>query len=569
LDRLNLKIIIVSFSMIFSFTFTWGQNNISLNDGKKLDINTSEKVFLTLNSKTFLTGEKLLYTLHCLNSKDFSQSKISKIAYVEILDSEKKVIIKQKLFLKNSTASGEFFIPTSLKTANYVIIAYTNWMLNQDVSLLFNETISIINPYEKIENNEILKNDSVIKKVDFISNSELSLNLNKIQFSNRELVTLKLKSISNNLEKGNYTLSVRKLDSLNFNSRKKISLDNNLEKVNEIKILPELRGENISGSITSKSKSDINNIIVALSIPGENFIVKTVKTNNEGKFLFYLDKKNYNSNISIQVFDEYKEDFVIKINKPETPDYSKIPSPEKLYISSDLKRIIEQKSIANQIDNAYFNQKKDTVFKIQNQKEFYDPIAKDFILDDYTRFPTTEETITEVIKEMYYRKSKNKYTIGLRDYNINNETSQPALVMIDGLIIQDLNELFEYKMSNIYKISLFAGGYYYGSSLFNGLINFVTKEKNFESKLSGDFIIKPQIERPFPEIFYHKIDYSKNNKLDRIPDYRYQLLWEPNFDLEKEISFYTSDVSGKFEITIEGFSESGKQISFFDFFEVK
>ncbi len=554
--------------MIFSISLTWAQKFTQLNEGNVIDSNITEKVFLTLNSNIFLTGEKLLYSLHCINSQNFP-SKISKIAYVEILDSNKKVILRQKLFMNGNNAYGEFFIPTSLKTDNYIVIAYTNWMLNLDSSLLFNEVISIINPYEKIEKNEIFKQDSIIMNNEIQNNSDLVINLNKNVFSNRELVSLKVKLISDDYSNGNYTLSVRKLDSLNFNQKNEKTIVNNFEKTNEIKILPELRGENISGSIESKSKSEVKNIIIALSIPGDNFVVKTVKTNSKGEFLFILDKKNYNSNISIQVFDEYKEDFIIKIKKPETPDYNKIPFPKKIYITSDLKNIIEEKSIANQIENAYFNQKRDTIFRIKNQKEFYKPIAKDFILDDFTRFSSTEETITEVIKEMYYRKSKNKYTIGLRDYNVNNQTSQPALVMIDGLIIQDLNELFEYKMNNVYKISLVAGGYYYGSSVFNGLINFVTKEKNFVSKLKGDFIIKPQIERPFPEIVYNKIDYSKNNKLDRIPDYRYQLLWEPNFDFGKEISFYTSDVSGKFEIKIEGFSESGKFISFSDYFEVK
>ena len=54
----------------------------------------------------------------------------------------------------------------------------------------------------------------------------------------------------------------------------------------------------------------------------------------------------------------------------------------------------------------------------------------------------------------------------------------------------------------------------------------------------------------------HKI----NNQ--RVPDYRTQLYWNPNLNLtKKQFSFYTSDVKGKFEIDIQGFTKNGKFIS--------
>ena len=37
----------------------------------------------------------------------------------------------------------------------------------------------------------------------------------------------------------------------------------------------------------------------------------------------------------------------------------------------------------------------------------------------------------------------------------------------------------------------------------------------------------------------------------------------------KTISFYTSDITGQFEINIEGFSEDGKPIAIKEYFEVK
>ncbi|MDJ0646443.1 MAG: hypothetical protein QNJ57_10720, partial [Flavobacteriaceae bacterium] len=51
---------------------------------------------------------------------------------------------------------------------------------------------------------------------------------------------------------------------------------------------------------------------------------------------------------------------------------------------------------------------------------------------------------------------------------------------------------------------------------------------------------------------------------NKIPDDRYQLLWAPGSKArEKEltIQFYTSDISGEFEVSIQGFSNKGKPVA--------
>ena len=73
------------------------------------------------------------------------------------------------------------------------------------------------------------------------------------------------------------------------------------------------------------------------------------------------------------------------------------------------------------------------------------------------------------------------------------------------------------------------------------------------------------------EIQFFQPDYTQE-KNTRIPDYRHQLLWLPNTDLStinSNIQFYTSDVSGKFEVILEGFSATGKSVYIKEFIDVK
>lgn len=72
-----------------------------------------------------------------------------------------------------------------------------------------------------------------------------------------------------------------------------------------------------------------------------------------------------------------------------------------------------------------------------------------------------------------------------------------------------------------------------------------------------------------PKKAYYKQEYI-SDKNTRIPDYRTQLLWNPAINTtSSEITFYTSDVIGLFEIIIEGFTNEGKPLSIKELIEVK
>ncbi len=130
--------------------------------GQKQEFNTllnsnPETLFLHTNTTVFVTGETLQYKLYSLKPAVFVTSPVSQIAYVELIDEDLKRIFIQKLNLENGIGQGDFFVPTTLKTGNYKLIAYTYWMLNKPVTELYQLDLSIINPFQK--NEKIVAND--------------------------------------------------------------------------------------------------------------------------------------------------------------------------------------------------------------------------------------------------------------------------------------------------------------------------------------------------------------------------------------------------------------------------
>lgn len=573
--------------MLVTVNMVIGQNSSLPKNETKI---YNENIFVHANNTTLVAGETLHCKFYCLNAPTNNFSSNSKIARVEIVNNEKQIISSDKVYLENGTGEGDFFIPTTIETGNYKLIAYTNWMLNNKISKASITDLIIINPYttsnkkqtqsstqENKENKEKSTESQSTTINSSTKNQLFALEINKKTASKREQITLKIKSLNNLDNKGSFSLSIKKTNNLPFkkqiNSYEFAKSNTEDNSNNPATFLPEVRGEIISGTI--KNNKDPNQIAdknVALSLPGKAFAFKVAKTNQNGKFNFILDKSPNYSNAIIQVIENDRNDYTVEIDKNYGYNLAEIKQDEDFYLTSDYKTSLEERSIANQIENAYYHLKKDSVQTDAKTFPFFHPLQKEYILDDYTRFPTLKETTIEIVKEMYYREESKNFTLHVRDINRDiNFFSEPSLVLVDGLLVQNTNELIDLKMDNIYKISLVPGIYFYGPTAFDGIISFTTKNNDYNAKEKGSYILKTEIQRPLNKIIPFKQDYSET-KFDRVPDYRYQLLWEPELSLEekeKTISFFTSDVSGQYEINLEGFTKDGIPVSLKESFEVK
>jgi len=558
--------------VIVSFGFTQ-KNNAQVNNYE------AESIFVHTNATTFVTGENLLYKIYCINNNSKQISKISKIAYIEIIDNDDNVISRNKIALNNGTASNEIFINTNFNTGNYKLIAYTNWMLNNTNSKYFETNISIINPFlptnnKQIGTKEITISETIKTSENNKKNDDVSIILSKKIFSKREKLELDITSNSDKFIDGNFSISIRKIDALTFNNASN-SIDftnNNTDKFinpENISFIPELRGELLSGKIsTNDPEKSVKDKHIALSITGSPFDLKIVKTNNNGEFNFILDGDLTKKEGLLQILENDINDFQISLNKPSKIETNTSSLKNNLTFTEKSIKDIEDRLVACQIVNAY-SSKDSLSTKPLNFVPFYNYNAKEYILDDYKRFPTFKETIIEIVPAVYFKENKYNYTLHIRDFITAGESFGNALVLIDGLLLQDVNELFNYNTNNIYKISVVNKAYSYGSKLFSGVISITTSNREYTPKSKN--ILPIQMERCSETKTYQPLVYGSGKDLTRFPDFRYQLAWDDNVTIKKTTNpfqFYTSDIEGKFEISLEGFSAKGEPLSIKEYFEV-
>ncbi|PVW13873.1 hypothetical protein [Marixanthomonas spongiae] len=544
----------------------------------------NEQVFTHLNTSLFFVGEYLYYKIYVLNSKTENLSNLSKVAYLELINESKTSVFKHKIPLVSGTGQGDFFIPTTIPSGNYKIVSYTMNMLSKSADNYFQQDITIINPYRGNQSalkknnsgakyktqNQNVKIESNITDINQISNVGLNIATDKSKYSKRSPVTIKFKNNNSQILHGDYSLSIRKLDTVSHTPLKRCTAlsDNDLQNINSQNrlIIPELRGELLTGKITAISENqNLEKQKVALSIPGDNFIFKISNVDTEGNFYFNIDRPYSNNTIALQVLNDFDNTFEIDVNKQVPISFEKLDFAH-FYIIPQMKKLIVDRSVYNQIENAYYSVKPDTVKTIPPHTSIYTKKSKIYNLDEYTRFPTMKETMVEIVNDAWIDWKNGKGAFAIREKDNSLRSNASVLLLVDGFFVQDHQKLIDYSANKVESIAIMQDKYYYGSQTFQGVMVVKTIEGDFYETPLSDYVKQVEVLPIQQKKKYFKQVYPNTNAsetLKRVPDYRRQLLWLPDFKMtesSKEITCYTSDILGVYEIVIEGFSKKGMPI---------
>lgn len=560
------------------------------------DIIPGESVYIHFNSTILLTGEYLFYKVYCFNKETNYLSDLSKVAYVELVGKEGNVLFQHKVKLENGKGHGDFFIPTSARTGNYKLVAYTHWMKNQPMNSFFQNDMYIINPYQTNNSETSIYSDSLTVEDKLVQQTQrdqlkifdapLEVIIKEQDFNKRSLVSLVIKKTGGNASQiGDISVSVRKkgfdLEPLKTNLKQYFeqfgskSFDRN-ESVGSLVYLPELRGELLSGKVSSKNKDlTVGKLKIAVSIPGESYFFDIAQTDEQGDFYVNINEYYSGHEIFLQVLGEKRSEFTIQMNDHFSLDYSQLEFND-FSIYPEMKEEIIHRSVHNQIESAYFQFKKDSILQPVIINFFDTATTQTYILDEFTRFPTVRETIVEIIKNVGLKRIDNENEIIIvKGYNSQADLKTLPLIIVDGNILQNHNELLDYNAHNISKISVQRNQFAIGPQIFKGAIEFKTKSKNYEgirndTTVFVTYLLEPQRHKNYYKQLYENTD--QLNRYSRLPDDRVQLLWIPKLKIDKNetpIDFYTSDIVGDFEIYIEGISQDGLPISISKFISVK
>ena len=144
-------IVILCLSLIAFNTAKAQVNTIESSFNQYQQKNLHEKLFVHTDKSFYLTGEILWVKVYDVDGATNKPLKISKTAYVDVLDKANNPVMQAKIALNNASGNGSVYIPVNLENGNYKLRAYTSWMKNYSPGYYFEKLISIVNPLKSPE----------------------------------------------------------------------------------------------------------------------------------------------------------------------------------------------------------------------------------------------------------------------------------------------------------------------------------------------------------------------------------------------------------------------------------
>lgn len=289
-----------------------------------------------------------------------------------------------------------------------------------------------------------------------------------------------------------------------------------------------------------------------LSVPGAHVQIFPAKTDADGVATFLVKNIYGPSQLAIKLVS----------NKPSLveiiPPFAQHEKPEKAGLPEVDPKELSSHAINTQAENSYFAKER-AVFNpslLADSIPFYGEPDARYFLDDYTRFVLMEEVLREYVKPVWVRKSRDNYELRVFDYANNLLFKESPLILLDGIPLNNANEVIRYDPLKMKKIEVLHEAFMYGGVTYDGVVSFNTYKSVLEDfKLDAATTLLN-----YDGVQYQRVFYTPKYPADesRKPDTRTLLYWNPNASPGEALKFSTSDIAGKYLIDVQGIDSNGR-----------
>ncbi len=383
------------------------------------------------------------------------------------------------------------------------------------------------------------------------------------------LLTSELKGIIENpgyyFEKGN-TDTGKALDNLMLtHGWRRYKTEHLLDGGPAPEYLPEMRGHIITGKITSADNLPLNHWPVFAAYPSIKIAPWVGMSDEKGRFI--LEARNFTGARELVFQTNYRMDSTcrISVDSPFAPAGNAAARLTPLALTSEMQNDILKRSINMQVVNSYYPQKK--AVPATDSIPFYGKPDYRYYLDDYTRFPTMEEILSEYVPAVNIRLRKGKYYTRVIETGVHTQlfTEDPLLLM-DGIPVFDTDRIIHFDPLKVQRADVVNRMYYLGALTFPGIVSYST----YTHDLAG-FEVDPRAlilayDGALGNRDFYAPRYDRNLKNShRMPDLRNLMHWSPSVRIapgkETVLDFYTSDQPGNYKIVVQGLSAKGEPVS--------
>ena len=526
----------------------------------------SERTYITTDRQVYVAGDRVWCSAFCVDAATGVFADFSSVAYIE-LHSVSEMVCTAKAALVGGRGATVMQLPANLPTGNYKLFAYTALNRNEegfDYSA-FAKTISV---YNTLSSDRVEGGVEVVAEAPAGAASPAETGAFNIAAPDSAKpagsATLQLSSDKD----ATVSLSVWHDDGIG--APRQISIADFKSGIRPGtgfagNVIPEYEGEIITGRVVGLSPAQIDSLAgfyAFISTPGSFENVYSSEITKDGAVSFY----------TCNIYGS--RDLVCEIENvgAETSGHFELDSPfvnapagdiERLKLYSGYSDRIQTRGAASQIEKMF---NADTLFAALPIRENLLPKApvKSYILDDYTRFPTMDEVIVEIVTELRTRRRSghNELQMMLSDVHNGARIAEGStLVLLDGVPVFNHQKILSYDPALIKTIDIYPYNVCVGVRMFEGMVNFTTYKGNLPAMNFDANVRIVDFQGPSYPVAYTCSGLSHDG---RYPDYRQTAYWHPMLDIAAgetlNVNVVLPAYEGRFVVTVEGLASDGTPI---------
>lgn len=340
---------------------------------------------------------------------------------------------------------------------------------------------------------------------------------------------------------------------------------------------PEYNGAIISGKVADiHTGAPAKGIEVYLSVPGTRTQFSTAYTDDLGRIRLELKDFYGGQEIIVQTNPTQDSTYRIEITSPFADTYTNDRPLTPFQLPKADSGVLGDKDLALQVLNRYGGEKlkKFHLPAIADTTPFYYRPDFSYMLDDYTRFTTMEEVMREYVTLMLVQRREGHYHLPLFELPYNQFFDQDPLILLDGVPVFNDDSLMVLDPLKIKRLQTVQRKYFMGSTFFTGIMNWTTYKGDL-----GGYILDPHSTvvdyegLAMQREFYDPSYVTDEAAASHLPDFRNVLFWTPSVIFHPggkgSLSFYSSDLPGKYVVIAEGLTTDGQAGTGIASFEVK
>lgn len=524
-----------------------------------LQAQITEHMRIYTDKDNYLAGEDMWIKV-CVTDSLQRESQISKVAYVEISDTH-QVYAQGKIALKNGVGWGRFKFPQTMHSGAYQLMAYTRYMRNRSAECFPGKYIAVLNANQATEEDDVeLLTDSTLRISENLPVSSLRSLTDKSVYGNRSKVTLKLSGLPDNMRE--LTLSVVRKDCTlplfpSLGSLQKTNIGSSAH------LIAECEGHIVTGKLIGAPADSVD---ARLSCVGKDIRIFDGQLQPDGTYAFYTSGITNMQDVVLTALPGRGRPGRLEVVSPFAGILPE--SLPELRLACDEEALIER-SIGAQL-HAILPVDSTQNQSILEQLHNFSPSIS-YNLDEYVRFNTVREAFIEFVMGVRVSKVEGETIIRILQEDIKRFSSLKALVLVDGVPIENHETVLDYNARLLHYIHQYSGRYTFGGKLYEGIVSLITHKGTLPGLRLDENSQLFAYEFPQNRPAFMTPAYDLEEQLtSRIPDFRHTLYWNPDITLTADgVSFYTSDMKGTYVMTLQGITDKGEPVKIQGEFVVK